>query len=258
LISLLDSPQKPVQAAAILALVAYTEPDITALVLSRWTRLSADVRNTVATAFARRPDRALELLQAVRGGTVAASDLSRAVVSLLRSSQNAAVAALADQVLPREPRPSDTLINLQPSLALSGDIARGHQLYKERCVSCHRSGSEGFSLGPDLVTVKSAGPERILFSIVDPNSEVAPQYIAFQIETVDGVNYTALIASETPNDVNLILPNGQAVSVLRTKVKSMSSSGQSLMPEGLCSGLSPQSVSDLLAFIVTAAPPASQ
>ena len=111
------------------------------------------------------------------------------------------------------------------------------------------------SRGPDLVTVRTAGREKLLTSILQPNAEVAPQFIAFQVETRDGENYSAIIANETPSHVTLRMASGRDLTIPRTQVKGMTSSGQSLMPEGLAAGLSPQSVADLLEFLAAAPAP---
>jgi len=105
------------------------------------------------------------------------------------------------------------------------------------------------------VTVKTAGKEKLLASIVDPNAEIAPQFIAFHVDTRDDESYTALIGNETPSHVTLRMASGQEVTLPRTKVKGMKSSGQSLMPENLAAGLTPQGLADLLEFIVTAPAP---
>ena len=71
----------------------------------------------------------------------------------------------------------------------------------------------------------------------------------------DGESYTAIIGNETPSDVTLRMASGQTVTLPRTKVKGMKSSGQSLMPEGLGAGLTQQAVADLLEFVLTAPAP---
>jgi putative heme-binding domain-containing protein len=144
---------------------------------------------------------------------------------------------------------------LQPALALPGSAARGSGIFLERCVSCHRAGSDGHAVGPDLVTVRTSGKAKLLTSLVQPHAEVAPQYIAFTVETVDGETYSALIARETPTQVTLRLGGGRELDLERRAVRSMRSSGQSLMPEGLLSGLPPQAVADLLEFVAQAPAP---
>jgi hypothetical protein len=55
--------------------------------------------------------------------------------------------------------------------------------------------------------------------------------------------------------VTLRLGGGRELDLERRVVRSMRSSGQSLMPEGLLSGLPPQAVADLLEFVAQAPAP---
>jgi putative heme-binding domain-containing protein len=103
--------------------------------------------------------------------------------------------------------------------------------------------------------VKTAGKDKLLASIVDPNAEIAPQFIAFQVDTRDDESYTALIGNETPSHVTLRMASGQETTLPRTQVKGVKSSGQSLMPENLTAGLTMQGLADLLEFILTAPAP---
>ena len=103
-------------------------------------------------------------------------------------------------------------------------------------------------LGPDLVSVKANGPEKLLVSIVDPNREVAANYVAYDVALRDGGTQTGLLGDETLTHVRIKLPLGKEL-LPRTQVKGMRSGGKSIMPEGLEAGLSPQQMADLLAFI---------
>jgi len=38
------------------------------------------------------------------------------------------------------------------------------------------------ALGPDLVTVKNTGKEKLLVNIIDPNREVRPEFASYIIE----------------------------------------------------------------------------
>ncbi len=165
------------------------------------------------------------------------------------------VAQVALRLLPKEPSAADTLSALQPAIDRAGSAERGNRLFRDRCASCHRAGAEGHAVGPDLVTVRTAGKARLLASIVQPHQEVAPQYIAFAVETADGETHSALIARETPTQLTLRLGGGQELTLERRAVRSMRSSGQSLMPEGLLSGLSVESAADLLEFVAQAPAP---
>jgi putative heme-binding domain-containing protein len=137
-------------------------------------------------------------------------------------------------------------------MRLKGDAAKGRLVYQKLCVSCHKIGSEGHALGPDLVTMKSMGREKILVNILDPNREVAPQYFGYSIDVKDGESYSGLIASENDNTVTLKAAFGAMTPVSRSDISAMKSTGMSIMPEGLEAGLPHQDMADLIEFIVTA------
>ena len=139
-----------------------------------------------------------------------------------------------------------------PALDLKGDFAHGKKIYEERCVSCHRLGGEGYALGPDLVTVKNTGKEKILVNILDPNREVRPDFISYVIDTKDDESFIGLVANETSTSVTLRQAYGREDVVSRSNIKKMQSQGQSLMPEGLEAGLAPQDLADLISYIETA------
>ena len=61
---------------------------------------------------------------------------------------------------------------------MTGDVTRGHAVYVQRCISCHRASGEGSAVGPDFTTVRNSGKEKLMFSILDPNREVAASYVA--------------------------------------------------------------------------------
>lgn len=252
---LLQAASSRVRAAAIQSLGRGEDPIVAEKLLQPWRTYGPEDRSAVATLLARRPERARLLLGAVERGTVVPTDIPTATIRSLQGHASSDIAQAARRWLPKEPSVADTLASLQPALSLPGSAERGDRLFRERCATCHRAGAEGHAVGPDLVTVRTAGKERLLASIVQPHTEVAPQFIAFSVETNDGETHSALIARETPTQVTLRLGGGQEMTLERRAVRSMRSSGQSLMPEGLLSGLSQESVADLLEFVAQAPAP---
>ena len=246
-----------VRAAAIQSLGRFNDPGVAGRLLKPWKGYRAEDRAAVVALLSSRPERALALLTAVERGEVAPAEIPAATARALQGHASTAVAKAALRWLPKEPSSADTVAALQPALTVSGSKARGGLIFRERCAACHRAGSEGHAVGPDLVTVRTAGKAKLLTSMAQPHAEVAPQYIAFAVETVDGETHSALIARETPTQVTLRLGGGQELTLERRAVRSMRSSGQSLMPEGLLSGLSLEAVADLLEFVSTAPAPVS-
>ncbi len=252
---LLLSASSGVRAAAIQSLGRGNDSGVAEKLLQPWKSYGPEDRTAVVTLLASRAERARLLLGAVERGSVLPSDIPTATLRSLQSHTAPDIAAAAQRWLPKEPSVADTLASLQPALSLNGSSDRGLRLFRERCASCHRAGAEGHSVGPDLVTVRASGKPRLLASIVQPHAEVAPQYIAFTVDTSEGETHSALIARETPTQVTLRLGGGQELTLERRAVRSMRSSGQSLMPEGLLSGWSVESVADLLEFVAQAPAP---
>ena len=166
------------------------------------------------------------------------------------------VRQLAVKVLAAQPaRPRQPVIKgFAPALNLTGAAAAGKKIYAERCISCHRSSGEGFALGPDFVTVKTTGKEKLLTSIIDPNAEVRPEFVAYVVETKDDQSLLGLVVNETATSVTLRQAYGRQDVVSRANITKLQSQGQSVMPEGLAAGLTPQAMAALLEYISTAPP----
>src|SRR5207245_2843932 len=147
------------------------------------------------------------------------------------------------------PSRGEVVAKFKPALTTNGDAARGREIYTQRCVACHRVGDQGVQLGPDLVTVKSKGRDGILTAILDPNKEVAPQYIAYTVNTKDGQSLMGFITKDDASGLTLKMIGGAEQTIPRSQIKGSSSTGQSLMPEGIETGLDVQGMADLLTFI---------
>jgi putative heme-binding domain-containing protein len=169
---------------------------------------------------------------------------------ILRAHPDAKLRALAIAVLPDRLKQRAAVVeSFSPALSLKGDAARGHAIYQKLCISCHRAGSEGHAVGPDLVTVKNSGGEKLLLSILDPNREVAASYVAYLVETKDAQSVLGVVASDTPTHITIREAYGKETTLSRDQIKRMTSQGLSIMPEGLEQGLSPQDMADLIRFI---------
>ena len=137
----------------------------------------------------------------------------------------------------------------KPALALAADVARGHALYKESCAPCHRIGSEGIDMGPDLRTVSKHPPEKILANILDPNLDIQPGFHAYNCELEDGEQLFGIIASENATSVTLKIAGGISRVLLRSDIFSLESTSMSFMPDGWEASLKQQDVADLIAFL---------
>jgi putative membrane-bound dehydrogenase-like protein len=135
------------------------------------------------------------------------------------------------------------------ALEKKGDAVQGREIYRKVCIGCHRSGKEGNDVGPDLSTVKQKTPEELLIAILDPNREVAPQYVAVRILTTSGLVLDGLIAAETATSVTLKRQGGEVDTILKVRIEKQLRSTLSLMPEGLEKVIDAQQLADLIQFI---------
>jgi putative heme-binding domain-containing protein len=247
---LLGEPRESAQVATLSALDRFDGTDGAALIVRHWTSLTPRARADAAVVLLKRPERSAVLLQAIERHTLKQSDLEVAQVNQLLNSRDPSVRALAHSLLkaPTTNR-SDVVESFRPALSLTGEPGHGKMLYEQRCISCHRAAGEGSLVGPDFVTVRNAGGEKLLLNILDPSREVQPQYVAYVVETKDGQSLLGILASDTPANVTVRQAYGKDVVVARANIARMTSQGKSLMPDGLEAGMKPQDVADLIAFV---------
>jgi putative membrane-bound dehydrogenase-like protein len=250
------APQEPqaIQLAALSTLTHFTEAEVAAELMQRWPDFKPQLRSVALSALLSRPDRAAVLLKGIAQGKVQPSELTTSQIKFLRNHHDPQLRESAVRILGEattSPR-QQVVQAFQEALRLKGNADAGKTIYLQRCVSCHRLSGNGFALGPDLVTVKSGGKEKILGNILDPNREVAPNYIAFEIETKDGESYIGIISNETTSTITVLEAYSKSDVIARPNIKRMRSLGQSLMPAGLEQGLTAQDFANLLEYITTA------
>lgn len=218
--------------------------------LAGWKGYAPAFRSAVLRFSLERPGRAQLLLQEVKAGRIGAAEISTADAAQLQQSKDAAVAALAKELLPKPSTATreEVIKQFEPALALAGDKAKGKELYTQRCATCHRFKGEGSAFGPDLESVVTGGKEKILTHFIDPNREVAPQFAAYSVEMKDGGTMAGIVASETPTQVILREPLGKETTLAREKIARLQTTGRSPMPEGLEAGLTAADVAGLLEF----------
>ncbi|MCH7729791.1 MAG: c-type cytochrome [Planctomycetes bacterium] len=140
------------------------------------------------------------------------------------------------------------------------NFAQGKKMFAEAaCIGCHRVGSDGNAVGPDLTSVASrfSRPD-ILEAIVSPSKVIAENYQSDIIRTTSGQVITGRIVQggDYRSPVLRIstdpLDQSKTVLVPKTDVESHSKSRVSRMPEGLLNTFSKEEILDLLAYLQSA------
>jgi putative heme-binding domain-containing protein len=130
-----------------------------------------------------------------------------------------------------------------------GDPVRGAKIFARTCAACHKLGAIGQQVGPDLASVPDKSIGGLLNAILDPNQAVEARYVNYTAVTKNGLTLNGLLASETGTSIILVGADGKSHIVLRTDLEELSSTGKSVMPEGLEKDISPKEMADLLAFL---------
>ncbi|MBL9146604.1 MAG: c-type cytochrome [Verrucomicrobiaceae bacterium] len=237
-----------VQLAGLKQLAQSSSAATTKTLLSGWSNYGPKTKATAMDVMFSREDRAIALLES---DAIKPSDLSASQVQSLVHHKSVKVADVAKKVLASVIPPSreEVVAKFKPALNLKGDATRGQNQFISRCMACHRAGTMGLQVGPDLITVKTKGRDGILTAILEPNKEVAAQYIAYIVNTKDGQTLTGVVAEDNATSLTLKMMAGVSQTIQRSNIKGSSSSGQSLMPEGLEQGMTVQEMADLVTFI---------
>lgn len=225
-----------------------------ALIAAAWPELNPELRGLALDLLMSRTPWLEALLDAVERGAVpgAAFDSTRAAV--LEAHSSSRIRARAASLLPaRAETPQASGALQEEVLSLNGVADRGRVLFAENCAQCHRAEGMGHAVGPDLAAAAAAGPEQLLLHILEPNREVAPEYVSYIVETRDWEMHSGIIAAETAASVTLNRANGDLVTILRANIERIRATEVSLMPEGWDEALAPEQLADLLAYLATLA-----
>jgi putative heme-binding domain-containing protein len=135
-----------------------------------------------------------------------------------------------------------------------GDPRRGAEVFlnpKFSCSSCHKIGTEGGSVGPDLTTAgQSLSAEEIAESLLWPGRRIKDGYQAIAVATQDGKVVQGYRQQETNQELTLReATSGKTLRIPRSEIDEVRDLG-SLMPEGLVLSMSHQERRDLLRFLI--------
>ncbi len=251
LVCLEKSQPESVQSAAVTALGQFSDNEVMSSFITQWPGLQKKARSATISVMLARPESATALLHAIEAKSIASGELSASDVQALFKHKDEAVATLADKILAelKPPSRASVIAKFQAAMTTKGDFARGQIVFTQRCMACHKANNLGVQVGPDLITVKTKGRDGIFTAILDPNKEVAPQFIAYTVNTKDGQTLAGIITNDTANSMTLKMMGGFEMNIPRANIKGSSAAGISLMPEGMEAGMSVQDMADLLDFI---------
>ncbi len=199
-----------------------------------------------------------EFLQRIREEAVATLSPTerRQLGSMLEETQ------AVDEVVPSEPRPLVKKWTVSELLAPEDppserDRSRGREMFAQAsCVHCHRFGTRGTLIGPDLTDVSRRFNRRdLLVSIVEPSRVIAENYRSLQILTTDGRTFLgqATLGGDYRSPVLRLSTNPkqpfQSIEIPKQEIESQRLSEISWMPQGLLDTFTREEILDLVAYL---------
>ncbi len=239
------------QSAAVTALVALNDPKIGDVLLKGWRGYGSALRTLVVQVLFRREtwiNSVLTLLEQkkIQPFEIEASQRQRLLWHTTLSIKERAIKIFEGAIESDRQKIVDAF---KPALALEGVLKGGEKVFSEKCVTCHRLGTLGTPVGPNLDALADNSPEALAIAILDPNRAVEPRYINYQLATLDGQRFTGMLDADAPASVTLLEPGGRRQTIPRDQIKSLASTGISTMPEGLEVGMTAQDLANLIAFV---------
>ncbi len=249
-----------VQAAAVAALARAEKKETPALLLKSWKGYSPSVRVGVLDALISREAWLPAVLDALAKKEILPAEVDAAARQRLlahrsRDIRERAVKLLAGGV---DADRAKVIEAYRSALTKAGDREHGKQIFTKTCSACHKVGSIGTGLGPDLAALSDKSADYLLTNILDPNRAVEARYVSYTARTTDQRTLVGFLASESATSITLVAADGKQHTILRNDIEELTSSAKSVMPEGLEKDVSVEQMADLLAFLRTNLPPAKR
>ena len=251
--SLLDQPALALDAVRGYAMVENaTAPEV---LLSRYPKMSPDLKRAVVETLATRKSYAQKLLTAVQLKKVGRDEIPAHVARSLNSLLGEQFVKVFGKFKPVAQDREKTIARykrfLTPPRLADADASRGRAIFKKTCASCHLLYGDGAKIGPDLTGSNRANLDYILLNSVDPSFDVPASYKMVSIITNEGRVLNGVIAEEDATRVVLKTVEQPRVVILKEDIAIRKISPKSMMPEGQLDKMKQQEVADLIKYLRT-------
>lgn len=251
---LLPPTNARLQTAALARLRRRPDPGIAAMLLAQWTQYSPALRPRILRLMLDREDWTRQLLAGLKGGEVAPSEISPADRQQLLRHNSMEIRQSAVTVFQSGGSRTEALTRYQTVPALTGVPERGAGVFDRNCAQCHAFRGHGHAVGPNLAEFAGKSAHDFLVAILDPNSAINPNFLAYEVETKDGRSLIGIVKGETASSLALAQGGGVEEKILRSDIEEIRASQLSLMPEGFEQAMTPLEMADLIAWVKKSAP----
>lgn len=246
------------------ALASYESPGVSVRLINRWKRSIVD-RTAAIDSLVARKKHAFDLLEAIEAGNIPA-----AAISPYQARQ---IDNHGDQVLSKQLRKVWGNIRetpeakkrevakwkdaLAPERIATADLVAGKATYIKQCSACHQLYGDGHPVGPNLTGSDRHNLDYLLGNIIDPSAVVPAAYRMSVFLLEDGRVLSGVVVSENENTL-VVQTQQRAEEVDKASVTERKITDVSLMPDGIPAQLSESEFVNLVAYLMTKRPLASE
>ena len=252
LLSLLAARHPPLVSEQAAASLGHLVDESSHRVLLRdWRSRSPALKKKLLLHFQRRGSWWGLLLDAVEDGTILRDEIDANFRGRMLGGRDDNMRERAARVFRVElDADRETVIERFRGLKPAPDArARGLEIFEKKCATCHRFGDKGHDVGASLAAITDKSVDSLLASILDPNRSVEEKFYQYVVVTRDGLTFNGIFGGESGNSVELVMPDGKPVQILRRDLVSIQDTRTSLMPVGLEEGLTRDDMAALIALL---------
>ena len=247
----LEEPAQAVRLAAIGALSLHDDLEPWKIVLEEFPSMRPAVRNRILSAVIARPDRAELLFEAIENEMIRVHEIDRVSAGQLIRHRDPATRERAKKILATAV-PADrakVLSDYQKVLELSSSPEHGREVFRKQCSTCHKVGDIGVKVGPDIGDNYARKKTQLLTDILQPNRAIDSNFLSYLVLTDDGQTLSGILLAETASSITLQQEQDKKVTLSKSEIEEIRSTGVSLMPDGMEKNIPHQDMADLLSFL---------
>jgi putative heme-binding domain-containing protein len=242
---------------AIQGLASYEDKGESAeLLVAKYRNIPAEARPNALATLTARPAWARVLLQAMADGKVPRADLNATQARQILSLKDAALEKELTRVwgaIRSTPEDKRRLIEtarkmLTPDRLKKADLVAGRLAYNQVCASCHRLYGQGQQIGPDLTGSDRHNLNYLLENIFDPSALVPADFRVAVVALKSGRTLNGVVTETGPKTLAVQTPT-ERVLVQKDEVEEITTTQQSLMPDGVLTQLKEEQWVALFAYL---------
>lgn len=143
------------------------------------------------------------------------------------------------------------LFSIQAISRLQPEATRGKAVFAGTCAACHKAGTAGNDLGPDLTTIgKKYDRVSLLDAIINPSASIVFGYEPWLINTKDGQSVYGFVIGDGQTVVIKDAARQQHV-IKASNIISRKKMDQSMMPDPISLGLNEKKLADVAEYLLT-------